>query len=394
MVSNWIRAVKSWFIKIGKKFSSLSKAKKVIIIAIAILLITGSGVSAWYINRLSNIENLFSDFPNNEEQGDNFDIHGSFQGKKIINIAFLGFDNNEARSKTRLTGYTGLVDTIMVAALNIETGQLDIVSIPRDAYVTIYNQNGYKDKINSANYWGWQKGLPDVEDKVEAGIITQLETISMVLGVPIHYYVGLDIDAGIEIVDIMGGVWYDVPELTRHNHGRIIAEPGYQWFDGKRFLDYVRSRVSIGDYGRAQKQQDVMIEVFKQFKQANKLVKAPQVYLVVRDNVRTNLSLEQIMALALFGNKKVDAANISTHLLEGSLEWGAIPGRPQGNNYYIIDQAKRVELVQEVWGVSVPQEAKDVLLPAAVASEEEEEDEGPGLNPSAPDLNDSPSFEP
>lgn len=384
MVSNWIRAVKSWFIKIGKKFSSLSKAKKIIIIAIAILLITGSGVSAWYINRLSNLEKLFPELAwpvENEE--DELDL-SAIQGEKVINIALLGQDHDESRSKRRVEGYTGLVDTIMIAAINIENGKVDIVSIPRDAYVTIYNQNGYKDKINSANYWGWRKGLPDVEDKVEAGYITQVETISTVLGIPIHYYVALNMDAAIEVVDIMGGVWYDVPTRTYSRKGTLIAEPGYQWFDGKSFLAYVRTRASIGDYGRAQKQQDVMVEVFKQFKQKDKLVNAPQVMLSVNSNLVTNLSLEQIIALALYGTKKIDTSNISTHMLEGSLKWGAIPGRPQGNNYYIIDQQKRVELIKEVWGIDIPLEPTDVLLPPtkAVGSEPDEPDPDlPSSNP-------------
>lgn len=389
MDSKWSCAVKSWFSKIGKKFSSLSKVKKVIVIAVMVLLITGSGVSAWYINRLSNLENLFPElaWPVENEGEDELDL-SAIQGEKVLNIALLGLDHDESRSKRRVDGYTGLVDTIMIAAVNIETGKVDIVSIPRDAYVTIYNQNGYKDKINSANYWGWRKGLPDVEDKVEAGYITQLETISMVLGVPIHYYVALNMDAAIEIIDILGGVWYDVPVRTYHVSGRIIAEPGYQWFDGERFLDYVRSRQAGGDYYRASKQQDVMVEVFKQFKQKDKLVNAPQVMLSVNNNLVTNLSLEQIVALALYGTKKVDTSNISTHMLEGSLKWGAIPGRPQGNNYYIIDQQNRVELVKEVWGIEIPLAPTDVLLPPAkaVGSEPDEttSDPDPDMPSSSP----------
>ena len=367
-IQQWAK-VKLYTIK--RWLLGLSKTKKVVFSLIAILLITSTGASAWYFNRLTDMDSMFPDisWPGNSDDPDNtLDIDEAFRDAKIINVALLGFDQNEERGERRLEGYTGLPDTIMVAAINIETGKVNVISIPRDTFVPIYNQGGYKDKINSANYWGWRNGVPGISDPVEAGMKSQLETISIALGgVRIHYYVTVDMDAVVEIVDIMGGVYLDVPERTYHNFGRVIAEPGYQWFSGRRFLDYVRSREAAGgDRQRAIKQQGVMLSVFDQFKKANKLINTPQVMVSVRNNVQTNLSVEQIMSLALFGTQKVDTQAVDTHVLEGHYASGGIPGRRQTNTYYIINQQKRAQMVRDIWGINIIPGPTDVLLPPLV----------------------------
>ena len=373
--------------RLQRWLQGLSKLQFAALLTAITLVILGSA-GAIYLHRLTDLERVFGDvdWGNTGPESEDPDLRSLSGGAKIINIALLGHDRDESRDQTRVKGYTGLVDTIMVAAINIETAEVNIVSIPRDSYVPIYHQGNYKDKINSANYWGWRNGLVGVEDKVEAGLITQVETISQVLGgVPIHYYIAVDMEVVVEMVDIVGGVWYDVPERTYHNRGRIIAEPGYQWFSGKRFLDYVRSRVAGGDYQRTKKQQNVLVALFEQFKQSDKLLNLPKILLSLNNNVRTNLSLEQIGALTLFGARKVDGEKITTHTIEGTLTWGGIPGRPEGNNYYLLDHPQRVELIKEVWGKIVAPGPPDKLLPAKTEPQGSEDDEEPW------DLNDFPS---
>lgn len=356
--------VKVYYQKLRRWVQGLSKLQFVTLLLAITLLFLGSA-GALYLHRLSDLDRIFGDISwGQPDPTGETGLDSVFTERKIINIALLGHDSDEERSQRRLKGYTGLVDTIMVAAINIETGEVNIVSIPRDSYVPIYNQGGFKDKINSANYWGWKKGLAGAADKVEAGLLTQIETVSQVLGgVPIHFYLALDMEAVVEIVDTMGGVWYDVPERTYHNRGRIIAEPGYQWFGGKRFLAYIRSRVAGGDYQRAKKQQNVMVALFQQFKQANQLLNLPKILSTLKHNLRTNLSNEQIAALGLFGAREIEAAKIHTHTLEGALTWGAIPGRAEGNNYYLINHRQQADLVESIWGIAMQPAPPDTLLP-------------------------------
>lgn len=362
----------------------LSKLQLTALIALIVVLCIGTA-SALYYRHLSNMDKVFDDIDwgNGSNEDDSPDLDATFSGEKIINIALLGHDNNKARSKKRVQGYTGLVDTIMVAAINLDTAEVNLVSIPRDSLVTIYNHGSYKDKINSANYWGWRKGLPGVEDDVEAGLITQVETISSVLGgVPIHYYFSVDLDAVAELVDVVGGVWYDVPNNVYAKDGRVLVEKGYQQLDGRKFLFYVRNRRGSSDFHRAGNQQDILLSAFSQFKKAKTLVYAPQALLSLKSQYRTNLSIEQIMALALFASKEVNASNISTHVLAGRYESGGIPGRRESLPYYLLDHPKRVKLIEEIWGKVVEPGPPDKLLPPL------KEDDPPG------DPSQSPSTQP
>jgi LCP family protein required for cell wall assembly len=281
------------FKRISRWFTKLSKAKKIAVITVAVLLISASGASAWYYNRLSDMEGLFPEvnWPGGEDGPDTgLTIDEAFQDSKIINIALIGYDMNEERSNERVKGHPGLADSIMVAAINIETGETNIVSIPRDTLTPIYNTGGWKDKINSASYWGWVNAK---EDRAAAGMKSQLETISIALGgVPIHYYVTVNMESVIEVVDIMGGVWFDVEHNVYDKRGKLVVNKGYQKLNGNLFMRFVRNRnFAEGDYGRAKNQQAIMLEAFSQFKKADKLVYAPQVFSSIKDDITTNLSL-------------------------------------------------------------------------------------------------------
>jgi len=336
---------------------------------------------ALYYSHLTDPDKVFDDIDwgGGASEDDSPDISEAFSGEKIINIAFLGHDNNAARSQQRVKGYTGLVDTIMVAAINLDTAKVNLVSIPRDSLVPIYGYDSFKDKINHANYWGWSKdkGLP-MEDRVAAGITTQVETISSILGgVPIHFYVAMDLDAVEELVDLIGGVSYDVPKDIYSRRGQLLVEKGYQKLNGRKFMYYVRDRKGSSDAIRAGNQQDILIAGLNQFKKTKTLLHAPTILLKMKNEVRTNLSLEQIMALALFASQEVSSSDISTHVLEGRYESGGIPGRrDQKLPYYLLDHPKRAKLIEEIWGIVVEPGPPDKVLPVEKKDPPKSEGEG------------------
>lgn len=344
----------------------LSKLKLTALIVVIVLLCMGSA-GALYLRRLSNMDKVFKDIDwgNQGNNNDNLDMDSIFEGRKIINIALLGHDGSDARSKTRKKGYIGLVDTIMVAAINLNTAEVDLVSIPRDSLVTIYNQGSYKDKINSANYWGWLKdrNLP-MEERVAAGIRTQIGTISSVLGnTPIHYYFAVNLDSVEELIDIVGGVHYDVPKDVYSRRGQLLVEKGYQKLNGRKFMYYARDRLGSSDAVRAGNQQEILISAFNEFKKAKTLVQAPKMLLTMNNEVKTNLSLEQIMALALFASKEINAKDIRNYVLEGHYASGGIPGRvDEKNDYFLLDHPKRVKLIKEIWGIDVEPGPPDKVL--------------------------------
>ena len=165
----------------------------------------------------------------------------------------LGFDRNKARDKI-YTIYRP--DSIMIVSINFKTKEISMASIPRDTYVKVHGRNIY-DKINHSYMYGYQK--PGKGDPHLSGIKSTVRTIQDFLGgVPIHYYIALDMDAVEEVIDAIGGVYYDVdvPVRDRAGKGKLVVDKGYQLLDGKKFLEMIRFRAIGGDTGRANRQQE------------------------------------------------------------------------------------------------------------------------------------------
>ena len=295
-----------------------------------------------------------------------------------LNIALFGFDGNKSRKASSSVFRT---DTIMVASLDLKAKKASLVSIPRDSYVKIAGTDIY-DKINAAYVYGYNAG--EGEEKHRNGIDTAVRTVENFLGgVPIHYYVAIDMDGVAEVVDQVGGVYFDVPYEIRTNYGRgrLLVDKGYQLLNGKKFLHYVRDRSVGGDFGRASRQQEILIEALHQIKKRGKLSDIPALYRSIQDNLETDLSAAQIAQLALFG-LKLNTDEITTHLFEGSCQ--TAPKNGLNISYVVIDEKKRVELIEAVFGVKVS-ERPQITLPGPVQNKPEPAAEPlPSEPPAAP----------
>lgn len=265
-----------------------------------------------------------------------------------VNIVLLGFDRNDIRSRNSSVFRP---DTIMIAALDFKGKEVSLLSIPRDSYVKIAGTDTY-DKINHAYMYGYNAA--EGEDKHQSGIDTTIRTIEDFLGgIPIHYYVTVDMESVVEVVDQVGGVYFDVkyPIRTHYGKGRLLVDKGYQLLNGKQFLCYVRDRSVGGDFGRASRQQEILIEAFKQLKQRGKLKDIPALYRSLQNNVETNLKVAQIAQLAVFG-MQIKPDQINTHVFTGTCQYA--PRNGIDICYVVINEQARVELIKEVFGVNVP----------------------------------------
>jgi len=289
-----------------------------------------------------------------------------------VNIVLLGFDRDEIRGKS---SDIFRPDTIMIASIDFEDRKVALLSIPRDSYVKIAGTEIY-DKINHAYMYGYHEAAAAGKDKHQAGMETTIRTIEDFLGgIPIHYYVAVDMEGVVEIVDQVGGVYFDVkyPIRTKYGTGRLLVDKGYQLLDGRKFLYYVRDRSVGGDFGRASRQQEILIEAFRQIKARGQLKDIPAIYRSVQKNVETNLSLGQIAQLAIFG-LRLDPEDISAHVFPGSVQLAARNG--QNVSYVVINEKRRVEIIKEVFGIDVPLRPTPAL-PPPIIDEPQEEIPGP-----------------
>ncbi len=276
--------------------------------------------------------------------------------KDIINFALLGFDRNKARDRI-YSIYRP--DSIMIVSINFKTKGVSMASIPRDTYVKVHGRNIH-DKINHSYMYGYQK--PGKDEPHLAGIKTTVRTIQDFLGgVPLHYYIAMDMDALVEIVDAIGGVYYDVDVPVRDlaGKGKLVVSEGYQLLDGRKFLELVRFRAIGGDVGRANRQQDALIAAFKQLKAKGKLTQIPKIYKSLNANIDTNLTVSQIGALALYG-MEIDMDKIKSYIFEGIGQFAPLG---ELDVYYMVpDEQQRVKLIKEIFNVDVPARAQ-IRLP-------------------------------
>ena len=181
-----------------------------------------------------------------------------------IYVLLLGYSTDE--------GLT-LTDTIMLLGYNPQTQKAFMVSIPRDTFVgtNLLKATSY-DKINAlySNY--------GAEDTIEA--------VEEITGVDIDYYVAVNTDVVIDIVDIIGGVEFDVPidmdydDSSQNLH--IHLDAGLQLLDGEAAEGLLRFRhnndgttydteYGDNDYGRMRTQREFIAAAIEQCLEANSL---------------------------------------------------------------------------------------------------------------------------
>lgn len=203
-----------------------------------------------------------------------------------------------------------LIDTIMVASIDYKKNAVSLFSIPRDFYVTADDELGiiYSGKINEL-YRNHKNVIEDEEDRFQLF----KRAAGEIAGLDIQYYVRLDFNAFVEVVDSLGGVTVDVqekiydpyyPNETDDGYTVFSVDKGLQEMDGETTLKFVRSRKTTSDFDRAARQQ-LVIEAIQQKALSKDILtsasKLKALYGVIEDNVNTDMGIREMIALAGFG---------------------------------------------------------------------------------------------
>jgi LCP family protein required for cell wall assembly len=189
-------------------------------------------------------------------------------------------------------------DTMMLITLDPITMKAGMLSIPRDLWVDIpgFTHN----RINAAYAFGEGYRVPG------GGPALAMQTVESVIGVPINYYMVVDFQTFEQMIDEIGGIDVLVTQRIKISPiGRLShwLEAKAYHLDGADALAYARVRKGAGDdFGRAQRQQQVVLAILDRvvgFDMLPNLVsKAPKLYQELSSGIRTNLSLDDIIALA------------------------------------------------------------------------------------------------
>jgi LCP family protein required for cell wall assembly len=254
--------------------------------------------------------------------------------KDRINIVLAGIDYSSEREGRK----DFRTDTIMLFSVNFSTHKVDILSLPRDSYADIaFTDNRWK--INGA--WMSAGGFEG------RGFECLMQTITSTLGgIPVDYYAAVEMQAVKDVVDAIGGVWYDVDyEINMDNRH---LNTGYQLLDGQAVLDYCRARKDITsgtDIDRIDRQQRLLLEVFKQLKSEKLLPKIPEIYTDLKSEIYTNLNFEQIAALTFYALDIDPEADLNRYALTGKYM------KAYNATYYVLDHTYTQEVVKEIFGI-------------------------------------------
>lgn len=323
--------------------------KKKIITALSIIIV--AAVIIFGIKQYKDITNpqeLINDDKEKvelEQKNARDDVKYQFQ-QNTVNILFLGFDKNEAREdKYRLFRPDGII----LLSIDFDTDKISLISFPRDSQVWIAHRPGM-DKINASFYYGHDLGGGNTEEEQEKmGYQYCVDTVSEFLGnIYINNYVAIDMDGFRQIIDDIGGVTLtiDKPMYDDTKNGKLIANAGVQTLNGSQFLAYVRDRDKTNekDKERTQRTQEAFITVMEQIKSQNMLKLLPDMYNNYNENIKTDLTMKEMMSLALYA-QKIQFDDISLHVVQGEYKY------IKDIIYYIPDTDDRVSLVKEVFNI-------------------------------------------
>jgi LCP family protein required for cell wall assembly len=233
-----------------------------------------------------------------------------------INVLLLGIDRRNG------TGWAYRTDTIIVVSLDPKIRTAGMLSIPRDLQVTIPGHG--EDRINTANVFGYR------QDNPEGGPDLLKETMETNFGIPIDGYLMVDFVLFEEVIDRLGGIEVDVPRVlhdTRypdprpgdpHAFKKIHFDPGRQQMDGKRALEYARSRMSTTDFDRAKRQQLILLALRERALSPGAIPRWPLVAKAVVDGVKTDMDLGDLLALAVLV-ARIEPSNMKQVVLEPPL---------------------------------------------------------------------------
>ncbi|MCA9969546.1 MAG: LCP family protein [Anaerolineales bacterium] len=237
-----------------------------------------------------------------------------WSGSERLSFLLLGVDQ-----RCDETGPTH-TDSLILATVDPVSKSAAVLSLPRDLWVDIPTFG--VDRINQAYYLGQVYEYPG------GGQALARETVAATLGIPIDYYVAIDFNAFVEIIDLIGGIEVDVPESiddqtypdSCYGYDPFFIEAGTHVLDGETALKYARTRATFGgDVDRAGRQQQVMLAARHQVLQLDMIPQlireAPQIWQTLQSNIRTNLSLDEMIQLALLA-QEIPAENIRTAVID------------------------------------------------------------------------------
>ena len=280
------------------------------------------------------------------------------QGRDTINFLLLGSDTRG--------GTSFRTDTMVIAIVRPSTGEVSLISLPRDLWVNIPLVG--MQRLNTAYEYGVIYNYPG------GGPALLRDTILNNLGINVDHTAMVDFNGFRQVVNTIGGV--DVPVFCPYTDWHLISpeldpENEYNWelytvgpgvikMDGDLALWYARSRKQSNDFDRGRRQQEVLRAIYSQALQANLIPRLPDIYTQVSSAVTTDLGFSDLLSLAPISLHLSNADIRSYYINEKN---GTVTSwiTPEGAYVLLPNDAAIAALVQEA-STSHPKQIQEAAV--------------------------------
>ncbi|QAA21931.1 LCP family protein [Sporolactobacillus terrae] len=313
----------------SQKKKKHGKRRKILIIVLTVLLVLAGSGAAYGYHLIKKLQNVTDNAQNQLARGAKSNLRAEKVDpvKDDFSILFIGIDkrkNEPSRS-----------DALVLATFNHDTSKVHMVSIPRDSKVQIMTPDGPSSygvsKITHAHAYG--------DANNNEGADYTIATVENLFKVPVDYYVQVDFNAFIKIINALGGVEMDVPvklvtQNSKDKKGKdaIVLEPGKQQLNGEQALALVRNRKSPGaggDFGRGKRQMQMIEAIVKKSAQLSSATKYSKIIDSLDHNFETNLTFGQMLNLRHYAGS---LSSIKMEQLKGTDDSST------GTYYFALDE--------------------------------------------------------
>lgn len=213
---------------------------------------------------------------------DNISTSDYLSSSDVVTIYVTGIDSRGSINEVSRS------DVNIIMAINKKTHQILMINTPRDYYVPLSISNGVKDKLTHAGVYGIQ---------------CSVDTLSMLYGIKIDYYVKVNFSGFEKIIDSLGGVDVTLDysmTLSQTMPGGLTVHEGVNHFNGEQALAFSRERYaySDGDRQRGRNQMIILEAAISKAATPAVLSNYTNVLDAVTDSVITNLSYDELAKLA------------------------------------------------------------------------------------------------
>ncbi|MEO1644159.1 MAG: LCP family protein, partial [Chloroflexota bacterium] len=287
----------------------------------------------------------------------------------LVNIVLLGSDGDIVGDNSVRT------DTIIIVSINLDTGTVSMLDIPRDAFV--YVPTPSMQRINAVygigEAFGWTGG----------GFGLLRETIFYNFGIQVHYHALVEISGLVEIIDTLGGVDIavdcayqdpplvdaDVPSeaIGPDDENVYILPVGYYNFTGREAMWYVRSRGNSDAFDRGRRQIQLLEAMFRVARDNGQINQLPSLWGELTTIVETDVPLELVVSLLPIANS-LDSSRIDRFNLvrwDHTTPWTPSEGNYAGQNVQVLNEGRVFELMNDFY--TPPTDNRLSLATASIA---------------------------